>query len=172
MKGKHLKTTEYEYTDCLGFTGLEIINNRLYAVGAKVNGNDTSNTDALIVKYNLNLEYRGEKIYSNDGLERFNRVDVDDNDNVIVIGTTSIPSKKKTKDGVSVFSYDGIIGKYDKELETSSVIAYGDDRDDYFTDIKYVDGKYLVTGYSSYDDGNYLSKFITYSDALKVLGVE
>ena len=73
MKGKHLKTTEYEYTDCLGFTGLEIINNRLYAVGAKVNGNDTSNTDALIVKYNLNLEYRGEKIYSNDGLERFNR---------------------------------------------------------------------------------------------------
>ena len=32
--------------------------------------------------------------------------------------------------------------------------------------------EYLVSGYSSYEDGSYLSKFIRYSDALKVLGVE
>ena len=137
-----------------------------------VNGNDISNTDALIVKYNLNCEYRDEVIYSSDGLERFNRLDIDDHDNIIVIGTTSIASRKTSSDGVSVFSYDGLIGKYSKNLESVSVITYGDDRDDYFTDIKCVEGKYLVTGYSSYDDGSYLSKFITYSDALKVLGVE
>lgn len=171
-KGKHLKTTKYEYTDCLGFTGISKIDNRLFVVGAKVNGNDISNTDALIVKYNLNCEYRDEVIYSSDGLERFNRLDVDDHDNIIVIGTTSIASRKTSSDGVSVFSYDGLIGKYSKNLESVSVITYGDDRDDYFTDIKCVEGKYLVTGYSSYDDGSYLSKFITYSDALKVLGVE
>ena len=49
---------------------------------------------------------------------------------------------------------------------------YGDDRDDYFTDIIYDKNDYLVVGYSSYEDGSYLSKFIHYSDALKVLGVE
>lgn len=171
-KGKHVKTTEYEYTDGLGFTGVEKIDNRLFVVGAKVNGDDTSNSDALIVKYNLNCEYRDEVIYSNDGMERFNRVQIDENDNVIVIGTTSTASKVTSKNGVSVFSYDGLIGKYSKDLETSKVISYGDERDDYFTDVKCVDGKYLVTGYSSYEDGSYLSKFITYSDALKVLGVE
>lgn len=170
--GKHLKTTEYEYTDSLGFTDIERIDNRLFVVGAKVNGDDTSNSDALIVKYNLSCEFRDEVIYSNDGMERFNRLQIDDNDNVIVIGTTSTASKTTAKNGVSVFSYDGIIGKYSKDLETSKVISYGDERDDYFTDVKCVDDKYLVTGYSSYEDGSYLSKFVTYSDALKVLGVE
>ena len=99
-------------------------------------------------------------------------MEIDNNDNIIVVGTTSILSKKTSSDGVSIFSYDGIIGKYSVDFSSSSVIVYGDDRDDYFTDIKVVDGKYLVTGYSSYEDGSYLSKFITYSDALKVLGVE
>ena len=170
--GKHKKTTKYKYTDSLGFTDIERIDNRLFVVGAKVNGNDTSNTDALIVKYNLNCDYREEVVYTKDGLERFNRLDVDEDDNLIVIGTTSVSSKKTSREGVSVFSYDGLIGKYSRDFDTSSIITYGDERDDYFTDIKCVDGKYLVTGYSSYDDGSYLSKFITYSDALKVLGVE
>lgn len=170
--GEHIKTTKYKYTDSLGFTDIKRIDNRLFVVGAKVNGNDTSNTDALIVKYNLKCDFRDEVIYTKDSLERFNRIDVDEDDNVIVVGTSSVSSKKTSRNGISVFSYDGIIGKYSKDLETSSVISYGDERDDYFTDINCVDGKYLVTGYSSYDDGSYLSKFITYSDALKVLGVE
>ena len=171
-KGKHIKTTKYKYTDSLGFTDIKRIDNRLFVVGAKVNGNDTSNTDALIVKYNLKCEFRDEVIYTKDSLERFNRIDIDEDDNIIVVGTSSVSSKKTSKDGVSVFSYDGIIGKYSKDFETSSVISYGDERDDDFTDINCIDGKYLVSGYSSYDDGSYLSKFITYSDALKVLGVE
>ena len=170
--GEHIKTTKYKYTDSLGFTDIKRIDNRLFVVGAKVNGNDTSNTDALIVKYNLKCDFRDEVIYTKDSLERFNRIDVDEDDNVIVVGTSSVSSKKTSRNGISVFSYDGIIGKYSKDLETSSVISYGDERDDYFTDINCVDGKYLVTGYSSYDDGSYLSKFITYSDALKTLEVE
>lgn len=170
--GDYVSTTKYKNTDNLGFTGINKIDNRLFVVGGKVNGNDTGNTDALIVKYNLSGEYRGEVVYSNDASERFNRVEIDENDNVIVIGTTSSPSKKNTGDGFSVYSYDGLIGKYNKELDEATVITYGDERDDYFTDVKVVNGKYLVIGYSSYEDGSYLSKFITYSDALKVLGVE
>ena len=170
--GEYVRTTKYKNTDNLGFTGITKIDNRLIVVGGKVNGNDTGNTDALVVRYNLSGEYRNESIYSNDASERFNRVEVDEHNNIIVIGTTSSASKKSTGDGVSVYSYDGLIGKYSRNLDTSSVITYGDDRDDYFTDVKVVDGKYLVIGYSSYEDGSYLSKFITYSDALKVLGVE
>ena len=73
---------------------------------------------------------------------------------------------------VNVYTHDGIIGKYDKDLKKVSVVYYGDDRDDYLTDIIEADGSYLVVGYSSYEDGSYLSKFITYSDALKILEVE
>ena len=53
-----------------------------------------------------------------------------------------------------------------------SVVNYGDENDDYFTDIIILDGNYLVSGYSYYKDGSYLSKFITYSNALKTLEVE
>jgi len=52
------------------------------------------------------------------------------------------------------------------------VVNYGDERDDYFTDIIFANEKYLVSGYSSYEDGSYMSKFINYSKALKVLEVE
>ena len=62
--------------------------------------------------------------------------------------------------------------KLDVYLRSKGFITHPIALDDYFTDINCVDGKYLVSGYSSYDDGSYLSKFITYSDALKVLGVE
>ena len=68
--------------------------------------------------------------------------------------------------------YDGIIGKYKSNLEKVGVITYGDENDDFFTDIILDDNNYLVIGYSSYEDGSYLSKFINYSSALKVLEVE
>ena len=34
------------------------------------------------------------------------------------------------------------------------------------------EGEYVVAGYSFYDEGSYMSKFIRYSKALKVLGVD
>ena len=88
-----------------------------------------------------------------------------------VLLLTSIFSSTESKTSIPTL-VNNLKGKYNKELDESTVINYGDERDDYFTDVKVVDGKYLVSGYSSYEDGSYLSKFITYSDALKVLGVE
>ena len=64
-----------------------------------------------------------------------------------------------------------IIGKYSDDLEEISIVTYGDENDDYFTDIKCIDDYYLIVGFSSYEDGSYMSKFIKYSDALKVLEV-
>ena len=43
---------------------------------------------------------------------------------------------------------------------------------DFYVKTKEDCGDYLVVGFSSYEDGSYMSKFIRYSDALKVLEVK
>ena len=89
-------------------------------------------------------------------------------------------SKEKNVDFntlLRLYMYDRFIerlsvSKYKDNLEKVGAVTYGDENDDFFTDIILDDNNYLVVGYSSYEDGSYLSKFITYSDALKALGVE
>ena len=170
-KGKLLDTSKYKYTDDLGFTGIVCYDKRFYVTGGKKNVN-TSDVDAVIVKYERDLDIDEEIVYEDKGFERFNQVIVDKNNNLVVVGTTAEVNKVDSSESVNVFTHDGLIGKYDKDLEKVSVVRYGDDRDDYFTDVIVSDGNYLVSGYSSYEDGSYLNKFITYSDALKTLGVE
>lgn len=170
-KGKLLDTSKYKYTDDLGFTGIVCYDKHFYVTGGKKNVN-TSDVDAVIVKYERDLDIDDEIVYKDKGFERFNQVIVDKNNNLVVVGTTAEVNKVDSSESVNVFTHDGLIGKYDKDLEKVSVVRYGDDRDDYFTDVIVSDGNYLVSGYSSYEDGSYLNKFITYSDALKTLGVE
>lgn len=170
-KGKLLDTSKYKYTDDLGFTGIVCYDKHFYVTGGKKNVN-TSDVDAVIVKYERDLDVDEEIVYEDKGFERFNQVIFDKNNNLVVVGTTAEVNKVDSSESVNVFTHDGLIGKYDKDLEKVSVVRYGDDRDDYFTDVIVSDGNYLVSGYSSYEDGSYLNKFITYSDALKTLGVE
>lgn len=172
MEGNLLKTTQYNYTDVVGFTGITMLNDNIVVSGSKKVSEDDNDydTDALLVKYNSDLEYVDENIYKGKGIERYNQIIRDSNDNLIVIGTTGIYDAKKSTKKKNVFSYNGIIGKYKSDLKEVDTLEYGDDKNDYFTDIKYIDNNYLVSGYSTYDN-NYLSKFITYSDALKVLEV-
>ena len=170
-KGKLLDTSKYKYTDDLGFTGIVCYDKHFYVTGGKKNV-ETTDVDAVIIKYERDLDVDEEVTYEDKGFERFNQVIVDKNNNIVVVGTTAAVNKVDSSESVNVFIHDGLIGKYDKDLEKVSVVRYGDDRDDYFTDVIVSDGNYLVSGYSSYEDGSYLNKFITYSDALKTLGVE
>ena len=170
-KGKLLDTSKYKYTDDLGFTGIVCYDKHFYVTGGKKNV-ETTDVDAVIIKYERDLDVDEEVTYEDKGFERFNQVIVDKNNNIVVVGTTAEVNKVDSSESVNVFIHDGLIGKYDKDLEKVSVVRYGDDRDDYFTDVIVNDGNYLVSGYSSYEDGSYLNKFITYSDALKTLGVE
>ena len=158
MDGNLVSEVDYSYTDSLGFNSIVVVDNSIYVTGTKKNDN---NFNAVIVKYSLDFEYISEVVYD-DIDSHYNRI-INDNDNLVVIGTIINKSDNN--------NYDGIIGKYNYDLKKVSVITYGDERDDYFTDIKYVDNDYLVAGYSSYEDGSYLSKFIRFSDALKVLEV-
>ena len=167
MDGNYIKHNDYKVTDSLGFSGITNIGNVIYISGAlRRNDNDT---DAMIVRYNLDCVYIDQTVYTGSGKERFNKLIVDNDENIIAIGTMATAKKQS---GVSEYNYDGIIAKYDEELKAIDDVVYGDERDDYFTDIVPYDNEYLISGYSSYEDGSYMSKFIRYSKALKVLGVE
>ena len=169
LAGNLIGYSDYKYTDDKGFSGIINVNDKLYISGSTRVGNNLTN--AMIAVYDLDCNYQNQVVYNGEGATRYNKLIVDRDNNIIGIGikTTNKESSSRTANNVN---YDGIIGKYTNDLKEVTVETYGDDRDDYFTDVILVDNSYLVVGYSSYEDGSYLSKFIRYSDALKVLEVE
>ena len=169
LDGNVISYNDYKITDELGFTSIVNLENNIYVSGAfKTGDNDT---DAMIVRYDLDCNYIDQVSYNGIGKERFNRLIIDNDNNIIAIGTmmSSITHSKKN---YGDYNYDGIIAKYMNDLKEIDSVSYGDERNDFFTDIKLIDGNYLIVGYSSYEDGSYMSKFINYSSALKVLGVD
>ena len=169
LDGNELSSNDYKITDELGFTSIVNIDDYLYVSGALKTGDN--DTDAMIVKYDLDCNYIDQTSYSGVGKERFNRLITDNHNNLIAIGTMMSPvehSKKHYGD----YNYDGIIAKYGTDLNKIDLVSYGDEKNDFFTDVKLIGDNYLVVGYSSYEDESYMSKFISYSSALKVLGVD
>lgn len=169
---ERVNTVNYEYTDSFGFTGIVSDGNYLYVVGGKKVKEDKQDydTDALVVKYDLNLNKVEEAIYRKDGMERYNRVLLDDKQNIVIAGQTGVYNKKKSTDTINVFSYDGILAKYDTNLKEQFVEIYGDEKDDYFTDIKLKKNGYLISGYSTYDEYSYVANFIHYTKSGKLIG--
>ena len=133
------------------FNSVYLVDDYLYICGS-------SDSSALLLKLSLEGDIITSSYYDKVSNAKFNRIIYDDS--LIVIGSSFNKN------------YDGIIVKYGMDLEELSAVTYGDDKNDYLTDIIFDDGNYLVVGYSVYEDKNYLSKFIRYSEALKVLGVE
>ena len=171
LDGNMIKTTNYNYTDSIGLTGITSCNNKIYVVGSKkVSDTDTYDTDALLVKYDSDCDYLSEVTYKGQGLERFNRIILDDN-KLVVIGQTGIYNKKKSKN-IDVYNYNGLFAKYNTNLKELKNEEYALDVDDYFTDVKKYNNNYMISGYSEYEDNNYLSKFIIYSRAGKLIGAQ
>ena len=173
LDGNYISTATYESTDTLGFTGIASDGNSLFVVGSKKVKDDQNDydTDSLILKYDFDLNKLAEKNYTGKGMERYNRLIVDSNSNIVVVGQSGIYNKEKSTSQLNVFSYDGILAKYNTNLDELLVEHYGNEEDDYFTDIKQNDDKYLVSGYSTYDD-SYIGKFITYTKSGKLKGAE
>ena len=170
LEGNFITYNDYLYTDDLGLSGIVSVGESIYVSGCNHYG--TVN-DALIIQYDLDCNYQNQVIYENAGMLRYNKLITDNDEHIIAIGVTALDKETKNRNKTTVdYNYDGVIGKYNLDLTEITAVTYGDERDDFFTDVLYVDGKYLVVGYSSYEDGSYYSKFIRYSDALKVLGVE
>lgn len=171
LDGKLEKYVESENSDDFGFSDVVEFDNKLFVSGGIIN-REKNDSDAIVLQYDLSLNKEKEEIYDDGGNDRFNQLVVDEIGNVVLIGTTAIVDENKSEEKNVVFEHNGVVAKYDKNLDKVMILAYGDDRDDYFTDIIVYNDSYLISGYSSYEDGSYLSKFITYSYALKILGVE
>ena len=171
LDGSYISTTTYELTDTLGFTGIATYDNKLFVVGSKKTSEDQNDydTDALIVEYDFDLNKLDEKTYTGKGMERYNTIIVDSNSNLVIAGQTGIYNKKRSTSQLNVFSYDGIIAKYNTNLDELLVKEYGDENDDYFTDIKQTENEYIISGYSSFGN-SYISKFITYTKSGKLKG--
>lgn len=172
--GNLILTKEYQFTDTLGFTDIAISDDSIIVVGSKNIDDDRFSTDSLIVKYDLDCNYISEVTYHDKDINRFNKLIIDSFGNIVAIGTVAKYDDQKSSDTNNVFQYDGVIAKYRSDLKMIDIEIYGDNNDinDYFTDIKYINDRYLVSGYSSYKEDGYMSKFITYSNALKVLEVK
>lgn len=173
MNGERLITTNYSYTDSFGFTSITSIDNNLYVIGAKKVDKDKSSydTDSLIVKYDLDCNNVNEVTYKGKGIERFNKAIVD-NDKIIIAGQTGIYNKEKSSDQENIFSYNGIFAIYDSNLKKLELTNYQEETDDYFTDIAKKDNTYIISGYSTYEENDYISKLITYTTSGKLIGEE
>lgn len=173
LDGSYISTNTYQITDTLGFTGITTDNNSLFVIGAKKTSEDQNDydTDSLIVKYDFDLNNIGEKTYTGSGMERYNKIIIDSNSNLAIAGQTGVYNKSKSTPELNVFSYNGLLAKYNTDLDELLVEEYGEDEDDYFTDIKQKGDEYIISGYSSVDN-SYISKFITYTKSGKLIGVK
>ncbi len=171
MEGKQVKVEEYNFTDTIGFTAIKELDGDLVVAGAKkvVEDENDYDTDGLLLKYDTNLKKLEEKVYRGKGIERFNQLEIDQDNNIVVIGTTGIYNKKESNDSYNVFNYNGIIAKYEDDFDDIKVEEYSHEKNNHFTDIVIVKDNYIVTGYSEINDEEYLSKIIEYSSALKIL---
>ncbi len=153
----------HEETDSLGFSSITVVADSLVLSGGKKVTEDFS--QPLLVKYDLDLSYIDSAIYNSKYSGRFLKVITDNNDDLVVLASTV--EGKKNKD-----VHHAYIGKYREDLTEASVVPYYNEEDDYFTDVSLMQDTYLVSGYSFYSDQGYLSKFLSYSEALKVLEVK
>ena len=169
LDGNLIYTSDTEKLYNYDFSSIFELDNKLYVGGSYKT--DINDTDAVIVRFDLDGYFIDEVLYHGKSYDKYNRIIKDQNDNIIAIGIMSTNRNVKS-DTVDEYDYDGIISKYKPNLEKVVVMNYGDENDDFFTDIILDGNNYLVVGYSSYEDGSYLSKFINYSSALKVLEVE
>ena len=170
LDGKYISTVGYELTDTLGFTGVTSDNVNLYVVGSKKidNNQNDLDTDALIVKYDFDLNKLMENTYKNKGIGRYNKVIIDKNLDILTIGYISLYNEKMSIDESIKFLYDGILVKYNVNLQEVFIKKYVDESDNYFTDLKQIGNKYLISGYSS-DNDDYISKFTKYTENGKLI---
>lgn len=161
-KGEYQWHKNYKYTDSFGFGGMIYYNNSLYVVGSKkvlpedVGDEDdrsTPNTDAVLVRYDLNGNVLFEKSYGGSSYERFNSIAVFEND-IYVVGhfcSKDAGLKSTTPDNEKM---TGFLIRYDLDGNILKKEVFGGSNNDNLKNI-YSDGVSIyITGYSNSKDGN------------------
>ncbi len=142
----------YEYTDTVGFSAIDKMNDDYVVVGSKTVNIDAEDKDketvALIVKYDQDGNVLFEKTYKKNKNARFNGVKVINNE-IIAVGHTYKKDEKESTDQYNVFRYSGLIAKYDRDGNKIFETVEEGSRDTYCSDIVEDDGKYLIVGQTS-----------------------
>ena len=159
--GQYLWHKNYSYTDSLGFSGIAYLDNYLYVVGSKKilakdvgenDNRDTTNTDALLIKYDLDGNVVFEKTFGGSNYERYNSI-LSHRSNLYVVGhiTSSDAGFKMTTDGKTM---TGFVARYDTDGNITKKEIFGGSNNDNLTDIVTDGGSLYISGYSNSDNGN------------------
>ena len=163
LDGQYSWHKEYLYTDDLGLSDIYYFKNNLYVVGGKKvldselvdEERNTSNTDALLLKYSLEGDLLFEKTFGGSNLEHYDSLTAYGN-NLYVVGYSN-----STDSGLKIFTDGvkkaGIFVKYDLDGEMEKKTVYGGSNDDNLTGIVTDNSNLYITGYSNSKDGNLLS---------------
>lgn len=160
-EGKYEWHKNYSYTDGIGFTGIAYLENSLYVVGSKKvladditedSDRNTTNTDALLVVYDLNGNKKMEKTFGGSNYERYNSI-LSYHNNLYVAGHISSKDTgfKVETDGKLM---TGIVVRYDKDGNILKKEIFGGSNNDNLTDIITDGASLYISGYSNSKDGN------------------
>lgn len=159
--GEYQWHKNYSYTDGIGFTGIVYLDQHLYVVGSKKilpegikdnDNRDTKNTDALLIKYDLDGKIIFEKNFGGSNYERYNSI-LAYRDNLYVIGhTTSKDAGLKINTDGELMT--GILVRYDQNGNILKKETLGGSNNDNLTDIVTDEVSLYISAYSNSKDGN------------------
>lgn len=177
-EGKYLFHKNYSYTDNLGFSSIATDGESLYVAGSKKvltaeeqndtsSKRNTSNTDALIVKYSLDGNILKEKSFGGSSKERYNSI-VYFGSYLYLVGNTS-----SNDSGMRVSSKNGeitaILVKCDTDLVITRKEVFGGSKDDNMLDLVTDGSNVYMVGYSNSKDSNIITENDNGSDFISKL---
>ena len=136
----------YGGSDIDSFESIVIDNSGNYIIAGYTRSEGQGNIDALIVKFNSDLNIIAAKTYGGSDDDSFYNVAVDDDGNYITVGDTFSEGQG---------SNNALIVKFNNNLTISNAKIYGKSNLDYFYDIIIGnDGNYIAVG-NTYFNGSY-----------------
>jgi small nuclear ribonucleoprotein (snRNP)-like protein len=135
--------------------------NNVFAVGYTSTSTVNSSNDCFIAKYDNNLNFICAKKLGVDGDDRFLGVCVDRSDNIFAVGTTN-------SEGAG--SYDGLIVKYDNDLNVVLKKRIGTAYTDQLRSVKFgKDNNIYVVGHTGSATTNYDALILKLDDQLNII---
>lgn len=165
MDGKLDWVKEYLYTDDAGLMDIIAKDQSLYVVGSKkilpnsLDNSDrkTSNTDALLIKYNSSGDIEFEKFFGGSNQERYSALTTYRN-YLFVVGYSN-----STDSGLKVFTdgkkKTGILIKYNVDGSIERKATFGGSNNDIMTSVVTDNSNLYMTCFTNSKDGNILTEF-------------
>lgn len=161
VNGEYLWHKNYSYTDSFGFGGIAYLDNSLFVVGSKkilregITENDdrsTSNTDAVLLKYDLDGNLVMEKTFGGSSYERYNSILLYHGNFYVVGHICSHDAGLKVTGNIDAMT--GLVVRYDRNGNILKKETFGGSNNDNLTGIATDGISFFAVGYSNSDDGS------------------